>query len=170
MWLCFTLGIWTQLSSYALGHRHVIHFSVQVALKLPLSGTHHNRIDLQSFKQELVKMMLFFQHLFYQNLHFSSIHLEITCQSMPKYIEEMERTSSVLSEGEKTWLICQIKFLSNLNLSMLIDTRGIGHNLQDIMLKKTKNKEVLKAGFIAYLQRLGFSSWQIVFKMFDNNQ
>jgi len=61
----------------------------------------HNRIDLQSFKQELVKMMLFFYHLFYQNLHFSSIHLEITCQSMPKYIEEMERTSSVLCEGEK---------------------------------------------------------------------
>jgi len=50
------------------------------------------------------------------------------------------------------------------------NTRGIGHNIQDVMLKKTKNKEVLKAGFIADLRRLGFSSRQIVFKTFDKNQ
>lgn len=40
-------------------------------------------------------MMPFFQHLFYQNLHFSSFHLEITCQSKPMYIEEMEKKNMI---------------------------------------------------------------------------
>ncbi len=55
---------------------------------------------------------------------------------------------------------------------MPIDRGGIGHNplIPDVMLNKTKNKQVLKAGFIAYLRMFGFSSRQIIFKMLDKNQ
>lgn len=144
----------------------VIHFSVQVALKLPLSET-----TSQSYRPAIIQagacqndailstpVLSEFTFFKYPSWNYMPVNAQV-------YWGNGKDLKCFVWE-RKTWLICQIKFLSNLNLSMPIDTRGIGHNLliQDVMLKKTKNKEVLKAGFIAYLRMFGFSPQQNVWQ------
>jgi len=169
MWLCFTLGIWTQLSSYTLGH-HVNHFSVQVALKLPLSGTHTIVSTCNHSSRSLSKWCYSFNTCSIRIYIFQVSILKLHASQCPSILRKWK--------GPQVFCAREKKNMINMSNQVFIpskpfhahNTRGIGQNMQDVMLKKTKNKEVLKAGFIADLRRLGFSSRQIVFKTFDKNQ